>query len=82
MSGEWLDSLKAELGLLATSERMFQPASTAVCELRLARRSPCAQYMSGELLKRVADALVSGRITAPPITRITLEQTPAALNPA
>jgi len=41
-----------------------------------------AQYMSGELLERVADALVSGRILAPPITRITLEQAPAALDPA
>ncbi len=41
-----------------------------------------AQYMSGELLERVADALVGGRIAAPPITRITLEQAPAALNPA
>jgi NADPH:quinone reductase-like Zn-dependent oxidoreductase len=41
-----------------------------------------AQYMSGELLERVADALVSGRIVAPPITRITLEQAPAALDPA
>ena len=38
--------------------------------------------MSGELLERVADALAGGRITAPPITRITLGQAPAALNPA
>ena len=41
-----------------------------------------AQYVSGELLEQVADALVGGRIAAPPITRITLEQAPAALNPA
>jgi NADPH:quinone reductase len=41
-----------------------------------------AQYMSGELLERVADALVSRRIVAPPITRITLEQAPTALDPA
>ncbi len=41
-----------------------------------------SQYMSGELLERVADTLVSGRILAPPITRITLEQAPAALDPA
>ena len=33
-----------------------------------------AQYVSDELLERVADALVGGRIAAPPITRITLEQ--------
>jgi NADPH2:quinone reductase len=41
-----------------------------------------AQHVSGELLEQVADALVGGRIAAPPITRITLEQAPAALNPA
>src|SRR5580693_615871 len=41
-----------------------------------------AQNVSGELLEQVADALVGGRIAAPPITRITLEQAPAALNPA
>jgi NADPH2:quinone reductase len=41
-----------------------------------------AQHVSGELLEQVADALVNGRIAAPPITRITLEQAPAALNPA
>ena len=41
-----------------------------------------AQYVSGELLEQVADALVGGRIAAPPIARITLEQAPAALNPA
>jgi NADPH:quinone reductase-like Zn-dependent oxidoreductase len=34
------------------------------------------------LLERVADALVSGRIVAPPITRIALEDAPAALSPA
>ena len=41
-----------------------------------------AEHVSGELLEQVADALVSGRIAAPPITRITLEQAPAALHPA
>ncbi len=41
-----------------------------------------AQYVSGGLLEQVAGALVGGRIAAPPITRITLEQAPAALNPA
>jgi NADPH:quinone reductase-like Zn-dependent oxidoreductase len=41
-----------------------------------------AEHVSGELLEQVADALVGGRIVAPPITRITLEQAPAALNPA
>jgi len=40
-----------------------------------------SQHVSSELLERVADALVDGRIVAPPITRVTLEQAPAALNP-
>jgi hypothetical protein len=38
--------------------------------------------VSGGLLERVADALAGGRIAAPPITHITLEKAPAALNPA
>src|SRR5437667_47042 len=37
---------------------------------------------STELLERVADALVSGRIVAPPITRIALEEAPAVLSQA
>jgi NADPH2:quinone reductase len=37
---------------------------------------------SSELLARVADAIVAGRIVAPPITRITLDEAPAALNQA
>jgi NADPH:quinone reductase len=35
--------------------------------------------MSRELLKRVAQAVADGRIVAPPITRISLEEAPAAL---
>ncbi len=38
--------------------------------------------MSSELLERVAEAVADGRIVAPPITRISLEDAPAALNPA
>ena len=37
---------------------------------------------SSELLERVADAVVDGRIVAPPITRISLEEAPAALSSA
>src|SRR6266576_2499649 len=37
---------------------------------------------STELLERLADALVSGRIVAPPITRIALEEAPAVLSQA
>ena len=35
--------------------------------------------MSGELLERLAQAVVDGRIVTPPITRISLEDVPAAL---
>jgi NADPH2:quinone reductase len=38
--------------------------------------------MSSELLERLAQAVADGRIVAPPITRISLEEVPAALNPA
>ena len=41
-----------------------------------------SQYVSSQLLERVAGALLGGRIVAPPITRITLEQAPAALDQA
>jgi NADPH2:quinone reductase len=37
---------------------------------------------SSELFARVAAAVADGRITAPPITRISLEEAPAALNTA
>jgi hypothetical protein len=37
---------------------------------------------SSELLERVANALVSGQIVAPPITRIALDQAPALLSGA
>ncbi|HXB14380.1 MAG TPA: NADP-dependent oxidoreductase [Solirubrobacteraceae bacterium] len=37
---------------------------------------------SSELLARVADAVAEGRILAPPITRISLDEVPAALDPA
>jgi len=37
---------------------------------------------SGELFERVADTVAGARILAPPITRNSLEQAPAALNPA
>jgi hypothetical protein len=33
-----------------------------------------------ELLGRLADALVTGRIVAPPISRISLDEAPAALD--
>lgn len=37
---------------------------------------------TSELLERVADALVSGRIVSPPLARIALDEAPDALRPA
>jgi NADPH:quinone reductase len=41
-----------------------------------------ALQSSSELFERVADAVAAGSIVAPPITRISLEDVPAALNPS
>jgi len=41
-----------------------------------------AMQPSSELFERVAEAVANGRIVAPPITRITLEEAPAALSSA
>ena len=41
-----------------------------------------ALQASSELFVRVAEAVADGRIAAPPITRISLDEAPAALNPA
>ena len=41
-----------------------------------------ALQMSSELLQRVAEAVIDGRIVVPPISRIPLEEAPAALDPA
>jgi NADPH:quinone reductase-like Zn-dependent oxidoreductase len=38
-----------------------------------------ALHETSELLKRVADALIQGRIVAPPIRRITLDEVPSTL---
>jgi hypothetical protein len=37
---------------------------------------------SSELFDRVAEAVVDGRIVAPPITRISLDEVPAVLSSA
>ena len=41
-----------------------------------------ALQAAGELFERVAEAVADGRIVAPPITRISLEEAPGALNSA
>jgi NADPH:quinone reductase len=76
-----LTSLVRPAGTAVTTKYVADPGGLATAGVT-GTNFNSAQYMSGELLKRVADALVSGRIVAPPITRITLEQAPAALDPA
>ncbi len=76
-----LASLVRPGGTAVTTKYVADPGGLATAGVT-ATNLNSAQYMSGELLERVADALVSGRILAPPITRITLEQAPAALDPA
>ena len=76
-----LASLVRPGGTAVTTKYVADPAGLATAGVT-GTNFNSAQYMSGELLERVADALVSGRILAPPITRITLEQAPAALDPA
>jgi hypothetical protein len=41
-----------------------------------------AAQMSSELLERLAEAVADGRIAASPIGRISLDEAPAAFNPA
>ena len=76
-----LASLVRSGGTAVTTKYVADPGGLATAAVTGINYNS-AQYMSGELLERVADALVSGRIVAPPITRITLEQAPAALAPA
>ena len=76
-----LASLVRPAGTAVTTKYVADPGGLATAGVTGTNYNS-AQYMSGELLERVADALVSGRIVAPPITRITLEQAPAALDPA
>ena len=68
-------------GTAVTTKYVADPGTLAAAGVTGANFN-FAQHVSGELLGQVADALVNGRIAAPPITRITLEQAPAALNPA
>ena len=68
-------------GAAVTTKYVADPGALAAAEVT-GTNFNFAQYVSGELLEQLADALVGGRIAAPPITRITLEQAPAALNPA
>jgi NADPH:quinone reductase len=77
---------------LASLAALVKPGGTAVTTQYVADEEALrvtgitginfALQMSSELLERVAEAVAEGRIAAPPITRISLEEAPAALDPA
>jgi threonine dehydrogenase-like Zn-dependent dehydrogenase len=55
-------------------------ADTAALEARDIVGINFALQASAEILDRLADAVLTGRIVAPPITRISLDEVPAALS--
>jgi len=72
-----LDSLVRPGGTVVTTQYVADLeglAAAGVTGINFALRE------SSELLERVADALVTGRIVPPPITRIMLEEVPAAFS--
>jgi NADPH:quinone reductase len=87
-----IDLVDAEPAGFAALASLVRPGGTAVTTkyvadqdaLRAAKITGInfALPMSSELLQRVAEAVADGRILAPPITRISLEEAPAALDPA
>jgi NADPH2:quinone reductase len=87
-----IDLVNAEPAGFAALASLVKPGGTAVTTryvadedaLRAAKITGInfALPMSSELLQRVAEAVADRRILAPPITRISLEEAPAALDPA
>jgi NADPH2:quinone reductase len=84
-----LVSDSADFAALAS---LVRPGGTAVTTLYVADEEALraagvtginfALQPSSELFARVAEAVADGTIAAPPITRISLDEAPAALNPA
>ena len=87
-----IDLVDAEPAGFAALASLVRPGGTAVTTQYVADQDALraagitginfALPMSSELLQRVAEAVADGRILAPPITRISLEEAPAALDPA
>jgi NADPH:quinone reductase len=84
-----IDLVDADATGFATLASLVRPGGTAMSTNYVADEAALgacgvtginfALPMSSELLERLADAVVGGRIVAPPITRISLEEVPAAL---
>ncbi len=87
-----IDLVNADAARFAALASLVRPGGTAMSTNYVADDAALAASgvtginfalpMSRELLERLAQAVVDGRIVTPPITRISLEQVPAALNPA
>jgi NADPH:quinone reductase len=73
-----LASLVRRGGTAATTKYVADPEALAAAEVTGIN---FVLQASTELLERLADALVAGHIVAPPITRIALDEAPAALSP-
>jgi hypothetical protein len=87
-----IDLVHADAAGFASLASLVRPGGTAMSTNYVADEAALrtagvtginfALPMSSELLERLAQAVVDGRIVTPPITRISLEAVPAALNPA
>ena len=85
-----IDLVDADAAAFAALASLVRPGGTAMStnyvadEAALRARGVTginfALPMSSELLERLAQAVVDGRIVTPPITRISLEEVPAALS--
>jgi NADPH2:quinone reductase len=86
-----IDMVSDPAGFAALAS-LVRPGGTAVTTLYVADEEALraagvtginfALQPSSELFARVAEAVADGSIAAPPITRISLDEAPAALNPA
>jgi NADPH:quinone reductase-like Zn-dependent oxidoreductase len=74
-----LASLVRRGGTAVTAQYVADEEALAVAGVKAVN---FALPSSSELFERVADAVAAGRIVAPPITRISLEEVPAVLSPA
>jgi len=87
-----IDLVNADAAGFAALASLVRPGGTAMSTNYVADEAALrasgvtginfALPMSSELLARLADAVVDGRIVTPPIPRISLEEVPAALNRA
>ena len=87
-----IDLVDADVASFAALASLVRPGGTAMSTNYVADEAALrasgvtginfALPISSELLERLAEAVVDGRIVTPPITRISLEEVPAALNPA